>query len=549
MSYLVLARKWRPAGFTDLVGQEPISRILSNAISMGRIAHAYVFSGPKGVGKTSSARILAKALNCEKGPTSSPCGVCTSCKGITDGSSVDVMEIDGASNNSVEDIRDLRERVKYAPAGGKYKVYIIDEAHMLSGSAFNALLKTLEEPPSHVVFVLATTASEKIPATVLSRCQHLPFRKIPSQKIKEKLRLISGSEGIKISDTALDIIARASEGSMRDSLTILDQISAFSSEIKDSEVTDLLGIADFRALSELSAAIISGDRKKILSVIAELAGNGTDFRPFSKNLVSFFRDLLVAKIVNKPEEILDVSDNEMQAMREILAATTEEHLTLLLSEMVKSEPEIKFAFSPRVALEMLLIRASFLATLKSVQKAIDNIKSFASQQTKGSQDAPELIDAEEPALHVKKSAPATEAHKFPEFQAAPETPAAAANDNAALRDRLLQEIEAVNHPLAGRLYEAGIRLDGDTIVITFNGGNAIHADAVQKNKEIIEQAALHILNRKVSLRTDTLKKKTTPRKEVHEKILAEPIIKKTIELFEGKIVDVKPIEDNGGNNV
>ena len=233
MSYLVLARKWRPKEFDDLVGQEPIMRILKNAITQGKIAHAYLFSGPRGVGKTSSARILAKAMNCKEGPTPVPCGVCGSCTAINDGSSIDVTEIDGASNNSVDDIRDLRERVKYASSGGKYKVYIIDEVHMLSGSAFNALLKTLEEPPSHVIFVLATTEMKKIPATVLSRCQHMPFRRISGNVIRARLKQISDTEGIHISPSALGLVARAADGSMRDSLTILDQLSSFSAEITE----------------------------------------------------------------------------------------------------------------------------------------------------------------------------------------------------------------------------------------------------------------------------------------------------------------------------
>ncbi len=373
MSYLVLARKWRPTVFEDLAGQEAITRILTNAVSQGKISHAYIFSGPRGVGKTSAARILAKALNCKEGPTASPCGRCDSCRGITEGSSVDVIEIDGASNNSVDDIRDLRERVKYAPAGGKYKVYIIDEVHMLSTSAFNALLKTLEEPPPHVIFVLATTEMKKIPATVLSRCQHMPFRRIAAAVIKARLSHIADAEGINISSHALGLVAKAADGSMRDSLTILDQISSFTDEISEEHVQNLLGLTDFGVLARASRALITGNRVDLLEIIDNLAEQGADLRTFSRELAQFFRDILIASVVKQPSAVLDLSDEELSAVKELVAASSEDQLALMLAEVMKAETDVRNSSLPRMALEMALIRTSFLSSLKPVKEIIENL--------------------------------------------------------------------------------------------------------------------------------------------------------------------------------
>jgi DNA polymerase-3 subunit gamma/tau len=569
MSYLVLARKWRPQGFEDLIGQEPISRILSNALSQGKIAHAYLFSGPRGVGKTTTARILAKALNCEKGPTPLPCGTCVSCRGIVDGSSIDVLEIDGASNNSVNDIRDLRERVKYAPVGGRYKVYIIDEAHMLSDSAFNALLKTLEEPPSHVVFVLATTSARKIPATVLSRCQHLPFRRVPIQKIKERLRRISDSEEIRISDPAIDMIARAADGSMRDSLTILDQVSAFASEVEESEVKDLLGVADFKALSELSAAVIGGQRKKILDIISGLADTGADFKSFVKDLMNFSRDLLAAKVIGKPDEVFDISDHELHAVRNILKTPSEDYLTVFLSEMIRAESDVRFASSPRIALEMALIRASFLSDLKPVREAIENIETFITDQKGLSTKGEEVLDPS-PRGKPREQLPQKVAEE--DLLLAPESLATSSSadvdeqregldvgnppivgpitvshtvDGEDFKDLFIRKVEAVNHPLACRLSEAEARLDGEILTIIFNGGTAIHADSVKKNQQVLEAIASEIAGGKISVKIDTVKKKSPRKKDLKEKLLTEPLVKEAIELFNGRIVDIISREQGG----
>jgi DNA polymerase-3 subunit gamma/tau len=514
MSYLVLARKWRPQGFDDLIGQQPIVRVLTNAIEQDKIAHAYVFSGPRGVGKTSTARILAKALNCEKGPTPTPCGVCPSCTSITDGYSVDVIEIDGASNNSVDDIRDLRERVKYAPSGGRYKVYIIDESHMLSVQAFNALLKTLEEPPPHVVFVLATTAPRKIPLTVLSRCQHLPFRRVSTQGIRERLKQISDAEGINITDKALGIIARAADGSIRDSLTILDQAASFSTEIQESDVKDLLGLSDFKAPSEVSEAIIEGDRQKILDLVAELVEKGTDLRAFTKDLIQFFRDLMVVRVMAEPGEMLDVSDEELAALKRIAAKVSDEHLALLLSELIKAEQDVRTSMSPRVVLEMSLMRMSYLSTFKPLSEAIAALKEVPAK-TESRDAIPAPVAG---GLEVKEPI-----------------------SGEALFRSVLEGIE--DPRVSSKLAKARPELKDDTLVLTFTSSEAeICAQPFRENPSLLEEIASRV--RKAPTRIDIRVEKTkTPRKkDLKEKVMSEPVVKEALELFEGRVVDVKKVD-------
>lgn len=554
MSYLVLARKWRPQGFDDLVGQEPIIRILKNSIAQKKIAHAYIFSGPRGVGKTSTARILAKALNCENGPTPSPCGTCASCTAVKDGTSIDVLEIDGASNNSVDDIRDLREGVKYTPLGGRYKIYIIDEAHMLSTSAFNALLKTLEEPPPHAIFVLATTAPRKIPATIFSRCQHLPFRRISAQKIKERVRHIASSEDIKISDSAIEIVARAADGSMRDSLTILDQVTAFSSEIDADGVNDLLGIADIGMLAEVSSAIIDGDREKIISVISELVDKGTDLKSFAKDLVEFFRNLLIAKFVKKPEEILDLSEDEIKIVSGILPKVSPDLLTLMLSEMVKAELDVRSSFSPRLNLEMSLIRISFLSTLKPVQEAIDNIDALIkgmplpsarmAEQLVSISDPPRREISKQDKMQDEKESKSSITHQeSSQKDAQSSTPLDGSSLLAAIREK-------IDDPrITSKLSQTIPLLKENVLTLAFNSNEAeLFAEPIRKNSNLIEQIASDILKSPVKLKIDILTKKIIRKKDLKDKVLTDPAVKEVIELFDGRVIDVKLKENTGGVN-
>jgi len=554
MSYLGLARKWRPQGVDDLIGQEPIIRILKNSIDQEKIAHAYLFSGPRGVGKTSMARILAKALNCKDGPTANPCGQCPSCLSVTDGSSMDVMEIDGASNNSVNDIRDLRERVKYAPAGGRYKVYIIDESHMLSDAAFNALLKTLEEPPPHVVFVLATTAPKKIPSTVLSRCQHLPFRRISSQEIKERLKKISLAENINVSGPALELIARAADGSLRDSLTILDQISSFSSDITESDVKDLLGITDFGLLSQISLALIEGKREEILKMIANLVEQGTDIKSFVKELVQFFRDLLVASVIKRPEEVLDVGKDEMDTIKNIVSRTSEDQLTLLLSEILKAEIDVKNASAPRLALEMSLIKASFLSSMRPLKELLKDIESYTkaspsainkaiATETKHDKGHAELASTSGETLNPEASLSEESLRQVQgniqddKKKVSPEPEAEEEN----FWERAIKKMET---PLASKLALAQYKLTGEELQIILNGGNSVFADSIRKNLGLLEKIFSEEIGTTVRIKIETVKEKRVTKKDLKERVMGEPIIKEAIELFEGRITDVIPITED-----
>lgn len=541
-----------------MVGQEHVARILKNAIGANKVAHAYIFSGPRGVGKTSTARILSKALNCEHGPTPEPCGACASCLSIAEGSSIDVSEIDGASNTGVDNIRDLRERVRYAPSEGRYKVYIIDEAHMLSTSAFNALLKTLEEPPPHVVFVLATTEAKKIPPTVLSRCQHLPFRRISGQKIKERLKFIAGQEGIRVSSAALDMVARAADGSMRDSLTILDQIVSFSDDISAEEVKDLLGITDVETLAQLTASIVGGDRKTIITTIAALAATGTDLKAFTRDLLQFVRNLLIAKVVGATEDVLELSEEENAAIDTLTGATTEEHIALLLSELIKAEQGIRGAFYPRVALEMTLIKLSFLSRFTAIDEALSMVQGSGPGISGAQPGADQTVSRPRPAAQKEQPAESRGPVRSEKKAEETTTPAAAPEQRPAVKplalpeawNRAVEMIDETNHPLANKLRDGSAAFNGDGITLTYTGGLAkVHTEAVAENMQLIKSMIEAGTGRPVTITIETAKGTGVSKKDLKEKALQNPIVKEALELFEGRIVDVVPLPNKGGEHV
>ncbi len=365
MDYQVSARKYRPGSFDSVIGQPHVVRTLLNAIASKRIAHAFLFSGTRGVGKTTVARILAKALNCEQAQAGAPCDVCVTCREIADGTSVDVVEIDGASNTSVDDVREIRENVKFMPFRGKYRVYIIDEVHMLSNSAFNALLKTLEEPPAHVVFIFATTELHKIPATILSRCQHYNFRRIAKVEIVERLRHVATQEGVTVEDRSLAALARASEGSMRDALSLLDQAVAFSGKtIAHQALEALLGTVPQEQVRAMVSAIRARDAGGAVRVVAHLLDQGHDLRAFCAELVEHLRHLLVATVVPSDRGpaalhgLVDLSDEEIREIQAEAQGLDSARLQTLFALFTEAEDRLRMSAQPRFVLEVAAIRAA-----------------------------------------------------------------------------------------------------------------------------------------------------------------------------------------------
>ena len=372
MSYQALARKWRPQTFRDIIGQPTIVRTLANAIEQERIHHAYLFSGVRGVGKTTTARILAKALNCVKGPTVEPCNQCSPCREITEGIDLDVREIDAATYTQVDNIRELREVTQFQPARDRYRIFIIDEAHMLSAGAWNALLKLIEEPPPHVIFMMATTELQKVPATILSRVQQFLFRKITPEEVAARLEEICRVEKIEIDPQALAILATRGEGSVRDSLSLLDQIVAFSGrKVSAADVITILGISDARQLATMVRQIHDGDHAGLLQTLEDAAQNGRDFKLLFRDLLAYLRSLLLI-VSGAGESLIAASGEELEAMRKLAADFDYTELLRILNVLIKDDELVSRSEQQRLAVEIAILKAATLPRLRSVEKALSD---------------------------------------------------------------------------------------------------------------------------------------------------------------------------------
>jgi DNA polymerase-3 subunit gamma/tau len=553
MAYLVLARKWRPQTFADLLGQEHVSRTLANAIQSGRIHHAFLFTGARGVGKTSAARILAKALNCEVGLSDHPCGECVSCQEITAGQGLDVIEIDGASNTGVDDVRELRDNIRYLPNRSRYKIFIVDEVHMLSTSAFNALLKTLEEPPPHAKFIFATTEPHKIPVTILSRCQRFDFRKIPLQRVAGKLREIAVAEGLSVSDQSLSLIARHGEGSMRDALSTLDQVIAFcGDEVLDDDVQALLGMVDRRLLLDTVEAVVHRDARRALDAVRRVDQLGVGPRQFAQELVELFRGLVVCRVVDEPGELLDLVGEELHDVQ-LLAETVElEDLQRMVTLLLKLQMELVGSPYPILSLEMTLVRLANLPPSAELAKLLARLESLERRLASG----PPLSLPPRSIVPAPAAPPPQPGAPPPKK---PEPPGGSA-PRARGWEGLVEQVKR-ERPLIGSLLEHGrlLQLQPPTLEIGYAAGS-FHYEQFQaaENRAAVEAVARLYFDHPVTLQVVALAadrpdappslvearqaQESDRQRRLKEDALQHPALKSVQEIFGGEVKTVIPID-------
>ena len=545
MSYQVLARKWRPQTFEEVVGQETVTKTLQNAIKSERVAHAFLFAGVRGVGKTTTARILAKALNCQEGPTPSPCGECVSCRDITEVNSIDVLEIDAASNTGVDNIRELRESARYGTARDRFKIFIIDEAHMLSNAAFNALLKTLEEPPPHVKFILATTEYAKIPVTIASRCQQYDFKPIPFSLILERLELLRKEEGIEISEHSLRAIVSVAEGSMRDAQSALDQIIAFGGkQISDEAVRVLLGVVDEKAILSLVDVVLERDVKILVEQVQELVNSGVDPRNFCRKLIHHVRNLMVCRVTGWDERLLNLPDTAKDEILKQSEQFSELDLIRFYDLLNRAENDLRWNSHPWVHLEMTLMKLIELTRLPSLEDVIAKMQ-LGEKIGKSSPKGGAVPSGDTGTLF-----PA--AHKWPESKDKKGSQSAAPPEaEKTKKEEAVSENQVISHLLSAvqtesiRLYSSlqhasRTTLEGGKLLISFPQSEAFHQGEVLRSdhQDLLSRLCAKIVG---SVPKIEVQLEEPPNEQPDPK--EDPRVKTFIETFPGKVIVEKENAD------
>lgn len=536
--YLALARKYRPQKFEDLIGQPHITKTLQNAINLEKLYPALIFSGMKGVGKTSAARILAKALNCEKGPASEPCNQCPICIEITEDKSPDYIEIDGASNNGVEEVRALKENVKYKPFKNRFRMIVIDEVHMLSNSAWNALLKTIEEPPEMTYFIMATTDFHKIPATIVSRCQHFEFKRIPYEIIIKLLKEICVKENIKITDYALYLVAKSSEGSLRDAKKILDQSVAISSgDVNDKDVIDILGVIEEEIFITLTKNIFEQDRKELIQQVHALSERGMDLRVFYSEYLKFFRDLMVLKSLGESVKLHNLNPENIPQLNDILKNVREVELLRYFNAAQDLEQTMRNTENPRIILEYLFLKLSYFPSLMSIE---DLIKKTKSGQLAGSQKE-DSNRGKDPANIKREGHEQGEAEAVePGFPGDPQPQAGPPGET--FNSRLIKTVGKENPRLASALESSAITLENNTLGIKFPKDFEIAYKNVGNHIDYLKETIYRVFKKKVDVKVTLDKNNSRSEEDARKKELEnDEKIKGLADKIKGKMVSIEKI--------
>jgi len=571
MSYQVIARKWRPQKFEDVTGQEVLTRTLQNAIEHGRLHHAYLFSGARGVGKTTTARLVARALNCHKsdGPTPRPCRIidetaCASCREIAEGRSMDVLEIDAASNTGVDNVRDvIIGSVAIAPARDRYKVFIIDEVHMLSGPAFNALLKTVEEPPPHVVFIMATTEEHKVPETIASRCQLFEFRTIATAKIADRLRLIADAEKISISDEAIREIARAGDGSMRDAQSALDQVISFAGEkIRTEDVEKALGIAGADVLARVINGIAENKPAEALAIVDDIVMRGHNLRNFCRDVLGHLRDLLVVKVAGDPK-LLDSSSSVADTLRQQAALFSESDLVRFFHSLAETEASLKDAANPRYQVEVGLVKLMEMRRLASLGDLVERIGELESALRTGTPPAERKAppaapegSPQAPGGRAKASASSSSGALAATAESMETAPPPSKSSSGSLIDQLKSFLEQKRRRFLIAALEGASRAQvlGDELVLEFAAADKHYRDTLAKaeNHKALQEACAEVLGREIGVRLaikvngaddgEPLSPEESDRRDQERARKAaekDPVVQQVLRAFGGEIVDIK----------